>query len=694
MTGYSLYSYLFATCAYCGLLLLTVLKDKRQLPLSFATLASLIWCLAILRTRLDNQFYLADTMVFETIRNASWVFFLIDRIPYHSRTGSRHQQTKFKHQVTLILFTLLMASIESFPNFLDLIVKYIRIDPRFASHLLFAIVGMILVEQWYRNTPLGLRWEVKFLCIGLSTLFMVDFLVFSKSLLYKHLDFNLWQNRGFINAIASIFLMLGTRRLENTQKLSDSNAPRKIIFHTTILFGCGVYLLFMSLTGFYLKEMNAEWGENAQTLFISLALVLMVTAFTSGKIRALAKIYFNQHFFHYSYDYRSEWLKISHSLAQLQSVEDLQQFILRTLRGLVDSSGGGLWVRNEMGHFTLAVEDNLRLTHQEIAYLQNTQALTHYLNSKKWVIDFIELTHSPETYDDIDLSPWCDEKSQAWLIAPLLHLNHLEAFAVLTQPLVTRRLNWEDHDLLKTVGMQLANALALSRSNEELAKNKQFEAYHRLSAFLVHDLKNLTAQLSMIVTNANRHKHNPAFIDDALVTLDNAVNKMHKMVDQLKKGKAEGYADTVIELNELLIHLPRQAHPHPPVEIESQILNCQVHADKMKLLNILTNLVQNAQEATLNRDDIVRVTLSVQEKHVLIKIIDNGKGMDHQFIKERLFKPFDTTKGNAGMGIGAYEARDYILKCNGQLSVDSEPEKGTTFTIQLPRIQTESYEST
>ena len=61
--------------------------------------------------------------------------------------------------------------------------------------------------------------------------------------------------------------------------------------------------------------------------------------------------------------------------------------------------------------------------------------------------------------------------------------------------------------------------------------------------------------------------------------------------------------------------------------------------------------------------------------------------MDEKFIAERLFKPFDTTKGNAGMGIGVYEARDYILKFSGSIAVDSKPDEGTTFTIRLPLVK-------
>lgn len=282
------------------------------------------------------------------------------------------------------------------------------------------------------------------------------------------------------------------------------------------------------------------------------------------------------------------------------------------------------------------------------------------------------------------MSPWCYEDSQVWLIVPLFHLNRLEAFVVLTQARVPRKLDWEDHDLLKTVGMQLANALALNKASEELANNRQFETYHRLSAYLVHDLKNLVAQISLIVRNAEKHKHNPDFFDDTIDTLNNVVKKMHHIVDQLKQGETNARASTFVNLVELVSDIVQQHIGTPAIQLTIGIDDCVITADKIKLSNILTNLLQNAQDATTGKEGWVKLELTKNHDYAVIKIIDNGTGMDQQFIAERLFKPFDTTKGNAGMGIGAYEARDYIIKQAGQIRVDSQPGQGTTFTIQLP----------
>lgn len=684
MASYIFYSYFSATLAYSILLLLALFRRKRHSPFITAAFFSLLWSGSIVYATQNNHLFFADTLIFETLRNASW-FIQIGVLLSYRRYGNTYRL--FSRSLTCVaatVFTLIVLSIEVFPSFLDLIRQAFDTDPRFAAHLIFAVFGLILVEQLYRNTPLKQRWNLKFLCVSLAALFAVDLIVYSKSLLFIRLDFTLWQSRGIINTLVVPLLAVTLTRLDIKNETQNFTTPRKTVFYTTILLGCGIYLILMSLAGFYIKNSNAEWGEAAQTLFIFLAVLLLVISFTSGKIRALVKVYFGKHFFHYSYDYREEWLKISKALAKLETIDELKIFIINTLTDLVESSGGGLWMKNDQGLFVLTAEQNLRLPPQEFEHLKRIEDLPQYLTTKQWVIDFFELAHAPEVYDDVDLSPWCYEDSQVWLIIPLFHLNHLEAFVVLTQARVPRKLNWEDHDLLKTVGMQLANALALHKASEELASNRQFETYHRLSAYLVHDLKNLAAQISLIVKNAEKHKHNPDFFDDTIDTLTNVVNKMRHIVEQLKQGEPGTPSNTVINLAEIVRSIARQHLGSPTIELAMSTEDCAIHADKTKFTNILTNLIQNAQDATKQTDGWVKLELIKHHGYAGIKIIDNGIGMDKQFIAERLFKPFDTTKGNAGMGIGAYEARDYILKLGGQIRVDSQPGQGTTFDIQLP----------
>lgn len=684
MDSYSYYSYLTAAVGYLLLLFLTLINVKRNsvtVPLAVAVVVSLLWCIATTYILQDPLLMISDSFLFETLRNTAW-FFLLSAFISQQQYGDNHTLLlKSKLALWLLLFIGFITALEFFSGFRYQIQQLLGWDMRLFAHVIFAIVGLMLVEQLYRNTRSDQHLPIKLLCLGLGALFTVDFIVYSKSLLFRQLDILLWDSRGFINAIIVPLMAIAILRLHN-DTLSRMTASRKVVFHTTVLLGSGLYLILMSLAGFYIRDYGGTWGGIAQLFFIFLAVLLLSILFVSGKVRIMAKVFINKHFFHYRYDYRDEWIKLSKTIARLDSINELSGFIIKVLSELADCSGGGLWLKNDHGDFYLAEENNLGFTPPQT--LNIDQSLIQFMLKKRWVIDFFEQANSPEVYEEVDLSAWQPESNQIYLIIPLFRQNDLEAFVVLSKPKINRQLNWEDHDLLKTVGMQLTNALALSHASDALSRSRQFEAYHRLSAFLVHDLKNLVAQVSLIVKNAEKHKRNPEFVDDAISTLENVVHKIDHLLGQLKNGEIAADQQLPVNLQDVIHDVAlQQAGNTPTLQVDMPPEACNVLGEKAKMTAILGHLVQNAQEATPT-DGWVRLTLSQHGTLAIIKVQDNGSGMDAKFIAERLFKPFDTTKGNAGMGIGVYEAREYILKHAGTCAVESQPGLGTTFTLTLP----------
>ncbi len=684
MENYSYYSYLTAATAYLFLLPLSLIGIKKNpvaVPLIIAIVFSLTWAGYTAFLIHNNELFSSETLPLETLRDTAWFFLLsalISRQQFNNNYSLLLNSRLANGLALLIVFTLVL---EAFSDLRYQIQQLLGQDLRLFIHVVFAIMGLMLVEQLYRNANLDYHWTIKFLCLGLGALFTIDFIVYSKSLLYTQLDSLLWNSRGFINALIVPLLAVSILRLQ-TLKVLRLTASRTIVFHTTVLFGSGLYLILMSLAGFYIRDYGGDWGEIAQIIFIFLALLLLAILFVSGKVRAMTKVFVNKHFFHYRYDYRDEWIKLSKTIAQLDSINQLSGFIIKTLSELADSSGGGLWLKNEQGDFYLTEESNLGFYPPQL--IKADQSLIQFMLKKQWVIDFVELSNSPALYDEVDLSQWQAEQKNISLIIPLFLQNELEAFVVLTKAKVPRQLIWEDHDLLKTVGMQLTNALALSHASDALSRSRQFEAYNRLSAFLVHDLKNLVSQVSLIVKNAEKHKYNPEFIDDSIETLENVVFKIEHLLSQLKKGLIKTDNKIIINLVDVIKDVAiQQAGNKPTLQLTENPDKIEVLGEKEKITAILGHLVQNAQEATAD-NGFVRLELSKSGHQAIIKVIDNGSGMDNKFIAERLFKPFDTTKGNAGMGIGVYEARDYIIKYSGSCDVESTLGKGTTFTIKLP----------
>ena len=684
MENYNYYSYLTAAISYLVLTLLSLTGVKKNpvvIPLVTALFFSFVWAGYSAFLIHDNKSFTSISLTLEIIRNIVWFLLLSVFISRQQFTKNYLLLVKSRFANGLIVLILISLIVEVFDNARYPIQQLLGQDPRLFTHVIFAVIGLMLVEQVYRNATQESQWSIKFLCLGLGALFMIDFFVYSKSLLFAQLDSLLWSSRGFINALITPLLFISILRLQASKALRIT-ASRKIVFHTTVLLGSGLYLIVMSLAGFYIRDYGGNWGATAQLLFIFLALLILSILFISGKARALTKVFINKHFFHYHYDYRDEWLKVSKTIAKLNSINELSGFIIKTLCDLVDSSGGGLWLKNDQDDFYLAEESNLGFSPPFT--LQKNQSLIRFMKKKQWVIDFIELAKSPHIYDDVDLSQWQNPLYNICLIIPLLQEDDIVAFVVLTKAKVTRQLNWEDHDLLKTVCLQLANALALSHASDALSRSRQFEAYNRLSAFLVHDLKNLVAQVCLIVKNSEKHKYNVEFIDDSIDTLKNIIFKMDHLLSQLKKEQLTSHNQSLINLVDIIKDVAIQQNANKPnLQLITNLDNIEIVGETQKITAIFSHLVQNAQEATAD-DGFIKVILSTDNQEAIIKIIDNGTGMDNKFIAERLFKPFDTTKGNAGMGIGVYEARDYIMKHYGSCNVESALGVGTTFIIKLP----------
>jgi putative PEP-CTERM system histidine kinase len=257
--------------------------------------------------------------------------------------------------------------------------------------------------------------------------------------------------------------------------------------------------------------------------------------------------------------------------------------------------------------------------------------------------------------------------------------------ALIGAPLTQVELNWENFDLIRVVARQTGNLLAQADSQAALTRAMQFEAVSKASAFMLHDLKTVIAQLSLLVKNAPRHRHNPAFIDDMIQTTDHAVNKMSNLVTHIQQPQdSQGQTAEMINLTDVLSSAVADANrrsPQPHFDYKNG--DVWIRADADQLGTVVGHLLRNAQEATPPDGDIA-VTLKVARGTAVVFIQDSGSGMTEEFIRNRLFKPFESTKGLTGMGIGVYQTREYLLDLGGSIDVTSEPGVGSCFSMRLP----------
>lgn len=674
-------SYAVAAVVFFLLSVLLITRWRGRLYgslLATACFASSIWAATIAGLSYQDYAYPLLIQILELSRNATLTLFLVTLLgPF--RTGETDKTSPRLKPITIaiaLLYLLGLAQIIA-SNYTASIHPDQADSPyAFLTWVAMAITGMILVEQYYRNTPQEQRWGIKFICLGIGGLFVYDFYLYSDALLFRKISPDIWAARGWVNTL--IAPLIGLSAARNPKWVVGIAVSRHILFYSSALFGTAVYLLLMAAAGYYLRFSGGTWGTIFQLTFLFGAIVLLVVVLFSGTTRSWLKVFISKHFFSYNYDYREEWLRFTRTLSEEKT--ELRVRVIKSLAQLVESPAGGLWFKSDQHHAYLPIARwNISPVETSVAMESH---FCQFLQESSWVIDLYQHDSESQKYAAMVLPDWLPTIHKARWVVPLILHGELLGFVVLTEPRSKIEFNWEVRDLLKVAGRQAASYLAQYESAQALSTARQFESFNRMSTFIVHDIKNLIAQLSLLLTNAEKHKDNPEFQQDMLDTVALSVNKMKRMLEKLSSANLHE-AKTPLALDVLLqrIIASKSFHePQPELEIADAELN--VVADPSRLERVLGHLVQNAIEAT-PKDGHVKVRLKRAPGQAIIEIEDNGHGMSEQFIHEKLFTPFESTK-TAGMGIGVFESREYVEEIGGKLQVSSEVLKGTVFLVMLP----------
>ncbi len=547
----------------------------------------------------------------------------------------------------------------------------------FAALLCTSVFGLVLNEQLYRRTPENGRWAIKPLVVGLSGMFAFDLLTYSGAVLFQRVDPAMWAARGIAHALVILFVALATKR--NTAWTIDWHVSRGVVLHSTALFVAGAYLMIVAGAGYWVRFFGGGWGETLQVAFVFSALLCLGALVLSGSLRAWLKVFVSKHFFSFRYEYRGEWLRFTRALgAPVQGI-NLYAQVVRALADLVESVGGAIWIERDG-----ALRQMARLSLQKIGESEPASgSLVAFLNSTGWVINLDEVAAFPDRYPQLVLPEWLANMKEAWLVVPLASGVDLIGFVVLARPRAPMDVNWEVLDLLKTASRQAASYLAHMRANEALVETEKFDAFNRMSAFVVHDLKNLVAQLALLLKNAERHRDNPEFQRDMLETIENVVGRMNQLMLQLRTGTTPMEKPRPVELRELIGRVIKTKEVHrASIEFEpGSSLRAFAHDDRIE--RVLGHIVQNAIEATQEGGGRIRLRAVPDGSYALVEIADNGAGMTEEFVRERLFRPYQTTKPQ-GMGIGMYESIQYVNGIGGRIAVESSLNDGTRFQVFLP----------
>lgn len=545
-----------------------------------------------------------------------------------------------------------------------------------------ALVVLVLIEQIYRNANASGREDIRFLAIGLGGVFAFDLFLFSQSELLRGIPADVWYMRGFVNALLVPLIAIAARR--NPQWSLEVFVSRQVVVFTTVILAAGVYLLLMAGGGYLLREIGGRWGMAANAIFFTGALAVLAVTLLSGTLRRRLRVFISKHFYRNKYDYRVEWLRFIETLSA-GGDEDIRRTSLRAIAEIFESPGAILYTRSDTAaEFVVAAAWPMQVGDlREQRAVPADHELVRFLAARQWVIDLAEYDAAPDLYQNVSMPDGLRATPAIRVLLPLLRPEGLAGFALLYKPPPPFELTYEDRDLLKTLGRHVATIVVQYDADRRLAESRQFEAYHRLTAFMMHDLKNSVAQLRLIVRNAEKHRQNPAFVDDAIATIGNAAERMTRLIEQLSdRNRASGTVPvdfgTLIQgvVARCADRRPAATFVPPPVPITLQ-------ADADRLAAVLEHVIRNAQDACDPADNI-DLKVTIDAARVRLTVADSGPGMTPEFVRARLFRPFDSTKGSKGMGIGAFQVREYVRSLGGDVEVQSSPGSGTRFDIILP----------
>ncbi len=654
--------------------------------LLLAALASSLWAgtnFWQMATPDQPHLWLAD--VFDTLRYGFWYGFLIVLL---YRQPNHPHIPKLSWLLGLTSLVIVAANLGLYTSF----ATQARLDPglfRTSQYVSLAqvVFGGILLEQLFRNTVSDSLWNIKPLGIGLLGVLAYDLYYYSHILLFNQVDPDTFVVRGYAHTLVLPLIVLTlyrTRARELRVSLSKTAT-----FQTTSLAITGLYLLAASAAGYYVRYMGGSWGGALQLAVLFSALLLLVLLAFSGTMRARLRLLIGKHFLRYRYDYREEWLKFTNALTGTDDSIQIGQLIIRGLADMVESPGGALWTLDSSGQRYV---QRARWNLPESDATENAEgSLITFLSSGNWIVNLEEYRHMPSRYRDLNLPTWVAELPNAWLIVPLATAHRITGFVILTTARVAIQANWEVNDLLRTAGRQAAAFLAQIQASEALLEARKFESFNRMSAFVVHDLKNIVTQLSLMVRNAERHADNVEFQRDMLMTVSHSVDRMKQLMLQLREGSPSSAGTCGVDLEKISRRV-KQSKIHQPPEIElavRQKVSARGHEERIE--RVIGHLVQNALDAT-DENGWVGITIDREDNMALIEVGDTGHGMTAAFVRDELFRPFKTTK-QAGMGIGAYESQQYIRELGGDIQVTSTVDVGTLFRIKLPILESDAGEA-
>ncbi len=646
----------------------TDLAGLPRRPLALALAATAFWALAIAgigSTDIASWFA-------ESLRNLAWLGFML---VLHRRDAQSRPPIALGTVYGVVALVQIAALVLTF-------VAYANPEPEMSVQvanaavllrMLVAVAALVLVQALWSALSPAAGGPLHTLVIALGALWCTEFALYSTAYLAAQWRIEPLALRGL--AYVAIALAIGAAlQRKGEWKIEVS---RTVTYQSLSLVAIGAYFALLALVTSAIATVGGPNVRILQTAFVLGATAAILTLVANSWLRAWLKVKLAKHLFRHRYDYRTEWMRFTETLGNPQGGTALDERIVKAIADLTESPSGVLFVP-DAGGLGIGASWNWDRTTLPAA---SDLTLGDHLRLTGRIVELDAVRRNDEHLDAHAVPQWMLDLPEAWVIVPLPHLTELAGAILLARPALDRALDWEDFDLLKVAGRQVASYLAEARAQDALAEAQRFDEFNRRFAFILHDIKNLVSQLTLTARNAERHADNPEFRADMIATLQSSAERMNGLLARLSqhhRSRSDApHAIEVVALVERVAAQRKGQHPVVTVGVRTAI----AHADPANLEQLLAHLLQNAIDAS-PANEPVTLSVSADGERVAIDVIDQGCGMSPAFIRDKLFKPFVSSK-EGGFGIGAFEARQLAHAMEGRIEVTSREGKGTHFRVIL-----------
>lgn len=559
------------------------------------------------------------------------------------------------------------------PDFADERIIYLT-KSGFAVYLvlmLYLVFGLVQLERTLAGMHQLQRWRVKAEVFGSGLLLAAFALFFSHSLLYRSLNMNYLGLRSGIVIAGLIFLCYARLSVKEGTRLALS---RGIAHRSFVLLIVGGYLIILGLVGEGLRYLNLDNTKPVIFVLLLIGGCGLAVVFLSERLRRKLKVTLHKNFYQSKYDYRDQWERFTRQITDKKSLRDVEIAILDLFCESLACKGAALYLQDaESGDYSFQAAFNFPRDWRPFPV---SDPLVLQLQEKDWVLDVEE---SRAALGESIISSLTD--SGVFLVIPLLFDEELVGFVILGEQInAGEELTYEDFDLLRMLARQSVATIQGLRLSEQLSTARELAAIGRLSTFVLHDLKNQASGLSLLLDNARDYIDDPEFQQDMLDTIESTVGNIKGLIARLKNVKEKPeLAVSSVDLGQLVHDAVGTAGNAITVNGDA----VQVAVDEEEIYKVVLNLLINAKEASQGSSEPVNVKYGSSGLRAFVRVSDKGSGMSAEFIRDKLFKPFETTKKH-GFGIGLYQCRQIMEAHGGSIEVESREGDGTIFTLELP----------